>query len=414
MKFIAKPCRLMRCRDACRKSRKAIEIRARRAYNGTAPRGKKPRDITEMKHVLSFAKREPILLISALAALASCFFVPPDGAYLGYVDFRTLALLYALMLVVAGLRDAGAFACLAHASCRRAKSTRAMGVLLVALSFFSSMLITNDVALLTFVPFAVVLLGMTGRRSDLIHIVVLQTVAANLGSMLTPVGNPQNLYLYSRYELSAGDFFRITAPVWALSLALVLALCLLLPNEKLEVFFGEEPELDKKKLWVYLALFAVCLLTVFRILPWQAMLALVVAALLAFDRKLLLRADFMLLLTFVAFFVFSGNLARLPAVAELLRRALDGREYLTALLASQVVSNVPAALLLSGFTDNARALLLGVDVGGLGTPIASLASLISLKLYSRTTDAHTGKYLAEFTLVNVVLLLALSAAALLL
>lgn len=366
-----------------------------------------------MASVLSFAKREPILLISALAALVSCFFVPPDGAYLGYIDFRTLALLYALMLVVAGLRDAGAFARLAHAACRRAKSTRAMGVLLVALSFFSSMLITNDVALLTFVPFAVVLLGMTGRQSDLIHIVVLQTAAANLGSMLTPVGNPQNLYLYSRYDLSAGEFFGITAPVWGLSLMLVLALCLLLPNEKLDAFLGEEPELNRKKLWLHLMLFAVCLLTVFRVLTWPVMLAIVAAALLVFDRRLLLRADFLLLLTFVAFFIFSGNLARLPAVAALLRRALSGREYLTALLASQVVSNVPAALLLSGFTDNARALLLGVDVGGLGTPIASLASLISLKLYSRTSGAHTGKYLAEFTLVNLALLLLLSAAVLL-
>jgi len=355
------------------------------------------------------------LTLASLCALASCFLVPPDAAYLGYIDFRTLSLLYALMLVVSGLRGAGVFAHLAHLVCARAKSTRAMGALLVALSFFSSMLITNDVALLTFVPFAVVLLGMTGRKSDLITIVVLQTVAANLGSMLTPVGNPQNLYLYSYYHLTAGDFFRITAPVWALSLLFSLALCLLLPNEPLDPFLGEEPGLDRRALAVHLALFAVCLLAVFRVIDWPLMLAAVVLALLVFDRALLLRgADFMLLLTFVAFFVFSGNLARLDAVSRLLRAALNGREYLTALLASQVVSNVPAALLLSGFTDNARALILGVDVGGLGTPIASLASLISLKLYSRTGGARTGRYLTVFTLVNLALLLLLSAAALLL
>ena len=363
-----------------------------------------------MKKVLDFARREPILLIAAAAALVSCCFVPPDAAYLGYIDCRTLALLYALMLVVAGMRDAGAFARLAHAACARAKNTRAMGVLLVALSFFSSMLITNDVALLTFVPFAVVLLGMTGRQGDLIRVVVLQTAAANLGSMLTPVGNPQNLYLYSYYDLSAGAFFRITAPVWGLSLALVLALCLLLPNEKLDVFLGEEPELDKKKLWLYLALFAVCLLAVFRVIGWPVMLAVVVSALLLFERRRLLDADFLLLLTFVAFFIFAGNLARLETVERLVRAALDGREYVTTLLASQIISNVPAALLLAGFTDNARELLLGVDIGGLGTPIASLASLISLKLYSRTRNARTGRYLAEFTLVNVLLLLLLSAA----
>ena len=360
--------------------------------------------------VLSFCKREPILLISALAAIVSCFLVPPDRAYLGYVDFRTLALLYSLMLVVAGLRSAGAFEQLAHVVCTRANSTRGMGMLLVLLSFFSSMLITNDVARLTFVPFAVVRLGMTGRRQDLILVVVLQTVAANLGSMLTPVGNPQNLYLYSYYDFTAGAFFRVTAPVWGLALALVLALCLLLPRAALNVSFGEEPGLDRKKLWLYLALFAVCLLAVFRLIPWPLMLAIVAAALLLLDRRMLLNADFMLLLTFVAFFVFAGNLARLEAVDALLRRLLEGREYLTALLASQVISNVPAALLLSGFTDNARALLLGVDIGGLGTPIASLASLISLKLYSQTREAHTGRYLLVFTLLNLLLLACLSMA----
>ena len=269
-------------------------------------------------------------------------------------------------------------------------------------------------ALLTFVPFAVVLLGMTGRSQDLILIVVLQTVAANLGSMLTPVGNPQNLYLYSCYEIPAAAFFRITAPVWTVSLALVLALCLLIPRAENHAFLGEEPGMDQTKLRLYLALFAVCLLSVFRLIAWPVMLFIVVAALLVFDRKMLLCADFMLLLTFVAFFVFAGNLARLDAVDRLLRSLLAGREYLTALLASQIISNVPAALLLSGFTDNVRELLLGVDIGGLGTPIASLASLISLKLYSRTRGANTGKYLLVFTLVNLLALAVLSCARLLL
>ena len=363
-----------------------------------------------MKQALAFVRREPILTVAALAALASCFFVPPDAGYLHYIDFRTLALLYALMVVVAGLRAAGALEALAHAVCVRAKSTRAMGALLVALSFFSSMLITNDVALLTFVPFAVVLLGMTGRGQDLIRVVVLQTVAANLGSMLTPVGNPQNLYLYSYYGFTAGAFFRVTLPVWALSLALLLLLCLLLPRQTLRVALGEAPGMDAKKLWLYLALFAVCLLAVLRVIAWSVMLAALVAALLVFDRKRLLGADFLLLLTFAAFFVFAGNLARLPAVDRLLRALLRGREYLTALLASQVISNVPAALLLSGFTDEGRALLLGVDVGGLGTPIASLASLIGMKLYSRSENARLGRFLLEFTVVNVSLLLLLSAA----
>ena len=363
-----------------------------------------------MSTIRSFIRREPVLLIAALAAAVSCFFVPPDAAYSGYIDFRTLALLYCLMTVVAGLRQAGLFAHLAHTLCLRAGSVRTMGFLLVGMCFFSSLLITNDVALLTFVPFAVVVLGMAERRDALIRIVVLQTVAANLGSMLTPVGNPQNLYLYSYYDLSPAAFFSATLPIWALSLVLIFLCCLSLPRGKLEIFLGEEPGMDVRGVALHGALFVVCLLVVLRVISWPIMLAAVVAVLLVLDRKLLLKADFMLLLTFVAFFIFAGNLARVEIIDRLLRRLLGGREYWTSLLFSQVISNVPAALLLSGFTDRARELLLGVNVGGLGTPIASLASLISMKLYAHSDSAHPLRYLAEFTLVNVLLLLILSLA----
>lgn len=361
----------------------------------------------------SFVRREPVLLIAALAAMVSCFFVPPDAKYLGYLDLRTLSLLYCLMTVVAGLRQAGLFAHLAHSLCQRTSSLRALALLLVLLCFFSSMLITNDVALLTFVPFAVVVLGMADRKKELIHIVVLQTVAANLGSMLTPVGNPQNLFLYSYYDLSIGDFLRVTLPVWLLSLLLISVSCLLFDRSRMEIFLGEEPGIDRRGLILYLSLFVLCLTVVLRLLSWPVMLASLLAVLLIFDRRILLKADFMLLLTFVAFFIFAGNLARIDAVSALLRRLLAGREYPMTLLTSQIISNVPAALLLSGFTDQSRALLLGVNIGGLGTPIASLASLISMKLYSHSDHAHTGRYLLEFTAVNLVLLLILSLAQLL-
>ncbi|MBQ3481178.1 MAG: citrate transporter [Oscillospiraceae bacterium] len=367
-----------------------------------------------MSTIRSFIRREPVLLIAALAAAVSCFFVPPDARYLGYIDFRTLALLYCLMTVVAGLRQAGLFAHLAHTLCLKVSGVRAMGLLLVGLCFFSSMLITNDVALLTFVPFAVVVLGMAERRDALIRIVVLQTVAANLGSMLTPVGNPQNLYLYSFYDLSPAAFFGATLPIWALSLLLVGLCCLSLPRDALEVFLGEEPGMDRRGVALHGALFLVCLLVVLRVIDWPLMLACVVAVLLVLDRRLLIRADFMLLLTFVAFFIFAGNLARVDAVDRLLRRLLAGREYWVSLLFSQVISNVPAALLLSGFTDRARDLLLGVNIGGLGTPIASLASLIGMKLYAHSESAHPLRFLAEFSFFNLLLLLILSFARLLL
>ncbi len=361
-----------------------------------------------MFSIRSFFKREPVFAISALAAIISCFFVPPDAGYLSYIDFRTLALLYALMTVVAGLQKAGIFAAFAQALGARAKNTRSIGVILVCLCFFCSMLITNDVALLTFVPFAVIVLSLAGRRDALIRIVVLQTVAANLGSMLTPIGNPQNLYLYSYYNFTFAGFLAVTFPVWALSLFLLLGGCFSLPASSIRELPKEHPAMNYRLLCIYLILFAVCLLTVLRLLPWPVMLLAVLIILLIFDRKSLLQADFILLLTFVAFFIFAGNLARIKVVDQLLKGLLSGREYVTSLLASQIISNVPAALLLSGFTENAKALLLGVNIGGLGTPIASLASLISLKLYSQTENSRPGRFLLEFTVVNLLLLTVLS------
>lgn len=357
-----------------------------------------------MSRVKDFVKQELTLCAALAAALISCFFVPPDGAYWGYLDFRTLALLYCLMVVVAGLRHAGAFTVLAHRLCTKAASVRAMGLTLVLLCFFSAMLITNDVALLTFVPFAVVVLGMAHQEKELIWVVVLQTVAANLGSVLTPVGNPQNLYLYSHYDLSMADFLSAAGPLWLLSLLAVLLLSLRLPCDRVNVFLGEAPEMDKKGLALYLALFLLCLMVVLRVLRWQWMLGILVLALLLLDRRRLLKADFLLLLTFVCFFVFSGNLSRIGAVEALLHRLLAGRELLTAAFTSQVISNVPSALLLSGFTDAWRELLLGVNIGGLGTPVASLASLISLKLYSHSQHADSGRFLARFSAVNFGLL----------
>lgn len=367
-----------------------------------------------MSKVLQFIRKEIVLCVSALAAIISCFFVPPDAAYLGYCDLRTLALLFSLMVVVAEIRKAGAFSKLAHVLCSRSGNVRLLSVILVLLSFFSAMFITNDVALLTFVPFAVTVLTLAGKGRYLIRTVVLQTVAANLGSILTPVGNPQNIYIQSYYGIGTGEFLRITAPVWIASLVLIGLLLLTVKREPVSVELADTTPLQTKKLITGVALFAVCLLTVVKVLPWPVMLLLVVAALLILDRKTLLDADFFLLLTFVCFFIFSGNLARMETVNRFLRSILLGREYFVSLAASQVISNVPAALLLSGFTDQARSLLLGVNVGGLGTPIASLASLIGLKLYSKAESASTGRFLLEFTVINVLLLIALSALVLLL
>ena len=361
-----------------------------------------------MNKIKAFIKGETVFCIALAAAAVSCFFVPLDAAYIGYIDFRTLALLYCLMLVVGGLGKTGLYRFLAYELCHVSANVRMLGTALVGLCFVSSMLITNDVALITFVPFSVMVLGMADAEDALIPVVVLQTVAANLGSMLTPVGNPQNLYLYSYFGFGIADFLKISLPVWLLSAALLFLFCRRLKTQKLSIELEKIWHLNKAPFRVYIPLFVLCLLVVFRVLPWQLMLAVTVAVLLFYDRELLKTADYVLLLTFVCFFVFSGNLARIDSISALIRSVMAGREYLISVLTSQVISNVPAAILLSGFTDNAKALLLGVDIGGLGTPVASLASLISYKLYAHSKGADGGRYMRAFFAVNFLLLVILS------
>ena len=265
------------------------------------------------------------------------------------------------------------------------------------------MFITNDVALITFVPFAVLLFSMAEQTSLLIPVIVLQTIAANLGSMLTPVGNPQNLYLYSAFSLSMGSFLLSMLPVSALSALLLLLAIFLLPNTALS--FSDDSDEQREassqetafppvgKLITFTGLFAVCLLCVLRLIPWQAMLLFIIIAVFFSDKTLFASVDYFLLLTFVAFFLFIGNMERIPAVSSCLTNVLEGRELLLGVLLSQGISNVP--------------LLYGVNIGGLGTLIASLASLISYRLYGNCSFARKGKYLKTFTAYNLIFLVIL-------
>ena len=355
-----------------------------------------------MKQLKSFIQKETVLCIAALCAVATMFLVPPDREYLHYIDWRVLCLLLCLMAVVAGFKSLGAFDWLTYQLLRRIKSGRVLGVTLVLLPFFCSMLVTNDVALIVFVPFTLALLDSLGCAGAMIPVIVLQTVAANLGSMATPVGNPQNLYLYAAYSLEVGEFFSVVLPLTLVSLiALAIAALPVLPRKLPEQNLKEAHILSAQRMGIYAALFVLCLLTVFRVVPYPVTTAVVVAALFAADRKLLKEIDFMLLLTFVCFFVVSENLGRVDAVRSFLQTLLSGSTLLTAVGASQVISNVPAAVLLSAFTEEWRELLAGVNIGGLGTPIASLASLITLKLYMRWPGAKVGRFLLVFTAANV-------------
>ena len=357
---------------------------------------------------LSLLRREPVLCAAAAAALLSMLAVPPSAAYLGYVDLRVLCLLFCLMAVVAGLQSCQLFSLMAQRLLAGRHNPRFVMTLLVLLPFFTSMLVTNDVSLITFVPFAILVLRIIGRSEYLIPVIVLQTVAANLGSMATPVGNPQNLFLYASYELSAGSFFGVTVPLTLLSLLGLLAACLFFPGGVIRVDFSQRCAItDRRRLGMYLLLFLLCLLTVFRVLPYGILTAVVALLLLAVDRPVLREVDYCLLLTFVCFFIFAGNIGAIAPVKSFLEALLDRSAVLSSILASQVISNVPAAVLLAGFTDDWQGLLVGTNLGGLGTLIASLASLISFKLYAALPEARPGRYLAVFTAVNLAGLLIL-------
>ena len=406
--------------------------------------------------VAGFFKRETVLGVALVLAAVSACFVPPGPGYMSYVDWDTLALLFGLMAVVKGFQGAGAFQFLGSRLLRRTGSTRTMLLVLVFLPFFFSMVITNDVSLITFVPFGLVVLRLAGQERLVIPLVVLQTLAANLGSMLTPMGNPQNLYLYTRYSLGFGELCGAMAPYVALSGLVLLGASLLqkaTPIPPVEVpaqlgspkrlalcclGFGHFCELllpyvlasalllavsilllkpapiaavdlsaglgKTRDLLCYGAGFGLCLLGVFKVLPAPVIALIAALFLLFYDRQVLAAIDYSLLGTFVAFFLFVGNISQLTAVQNFLASILEGRVELVSILTSQVISNVPAALLLSGFTSHWQGLIVGCNLGGLGTLIASMASLISYKLVAKEYPGLRGRYFGWFTLGNVVFL----------
>ena len=368
-----------------------------------------------MTKLKQFLKQETVLAVAAALAVVSAFFVRPDAAYLGYIDWRTLAILFSLMTVMAGLRRQGVFDRMGRALLALSGGTLQLVLVLVGLCFFGSMFITNDVALLTFVPFTFAVLDSMGgemRQKLALPVVCMQTVAANLGSMLTPIGNPQNLYLYGKSGMGMGAFVALMLPYSLASLVMLVAWAVLVcrgQRSRSGPFLESRQNAPSSRriIGMYGVLFVVCLLAVMRVLPYGAALAAVLLAALAADRDTMGGVDYSLLLTYVAFFIFIGNLGRIPAFSSWLQGIIAGREVLVSVLASQVTSNVPAALLLSGFTQNTQALIIGTNLGGLGTLIASMASLISYRQIAREEPEGKGKYFALFTLSNVVFLAAL-------
>ncbi|MBE6915712.1 MAG: citrate transporter [Ruminococcaceae bacterium] len=347
----------------------------------------------------TFFRRNTVMCIAFLAAVVTCFLVPPDAEYLGYFDVKTLTCLFCVLAVVCALKNINFFYLLARKIVKRFSTVRMCVTVLIFITYIGSMLIANDMALLTFLPLGFFVLDSTGKREHMALTFILQNIGANLGGMLTPFGNPQNLYLYTKFAIPNGAFFRIMAPPFAMAVVLIVICCFFFPNEKIEVR-GAPINLSGKRLMLYLALFALSIAIVFRGIPYGVGLVVIPLVLLFADRKALKMVDYPLLLTFVFFFIFSGNLARVPEVRQFFGSLLTKNPLIVSVLSCQVISNVPSAILLAQFTENYAPLLVGVNIGGVGTLISSLASLITFREYVAHNPGKTARYLALFHGVN--------------
>lgn len=361
--------------------------------------------------VLRFLKKNIVFCVAALAAVITCFFVPPDAEYLGYFDYRTLACLFLTLAVVCALRNIKFFTIVARRLVRISGNLRSLFLLLIAITFLGSMLIANDMALITFLPLGYFALSVTHQEGYMAYLFILQNISANLGGMLTPFGNPQNLYLYSYFNIPTGEFCAIMLPPFLLAITLLALCCLPVKSIRLTITDSFKERLSKKRTLLYLVLFALSLLIVFRIVPYLVGLLVITAVLLWADRDALLMVDYSLLGTFFFFFIFAGNLARIEAVNNLFAQLLAKDTLLVSVLSCQVISNVPTAILLSRFTGDYHSLLLGVNIGGTGTLIASLASLITFSEFRILYPGHSKQYFWMFTAINVGFLAVMTVAA---
>ena len=322
---------------------------------------------------IEFFKRETIFTISLILAIISCFFVPPNVNYLNYINWDTIILLLVIMVIVEILKNLSVFEMMVRKLLARVGNTRGLVLVLVFTCFFSSIFITNDVSLIIFVPFSILALRKVQRTDLIILTVSLQTIAANVGCMVLPIGAPHNIVMYTVSNIPFESFFLLLLPYIVVSVAFLAVLMLFAPKDDISLPAMGKIEVDRKD----------------------------------FAKRVLLGVDYYLLLTFIALFVLIGNLENIPFFNSLFTRWIAGNEVLWGILASQVISNVPAAILLSGFSTNYEAIIVGINIGGFGTLIASMANLISYKILARECNEFKIRYLVIFTVLNVVLLLVL-------
>ena len=362
----------------------------------------------KFKEIFKFIKKEVVLVIAISLAIISAIIVPPSKKYMDYIDFRTLAILFCLMTVTAGLKRQEVFEKMGQFLLLKTRNLFQLILVLIMLCFFSGMIITNDVALITFVPFTFVVFNMLReeqRKKLILPVICIQTIAANMGSMLTPLGNPQNLYLYGKSGMSLGRFCLIMLPYTVVSLALIILWTAFISHKvdrKIEKDWIkiENVNGDKKRIVMHFLMFILCLLVDYKYIFVITLLANII-----FDRKTLRNVDYSLLFTFIGFFIFVGNIRSITAFSNWINEIINGNEIMVAVLSSQIISNVPTALLLSGFTDKIRLLVIGTNIGGLGTLIASMASLISYRQIVRELPERKGEYFKLFTIANIVFLI---------
>ena len=358
------------------------------------------KQIRFIDRVLKFCKKNVVMLIALFAALITMIIVPIDKIYLDYFDYKTLSCLFCVLAVVCALKNINFFYMLAHKAVQLFKNAKISVLALVYITFLGSMLIANDMALLTILPLGFLVLTTTGKQKYMVFTFIMQNIAANLGGMLTPFGNPQNLYLYTKFNIPTMEFMGIMTPPFILSVVLItVCCCIFVKAEPLELE-DKKIEMSPARTIIYLVLFALSIIIVFRVIPYWIGLIAVPLVLLFMDRKALAQVDYPLLLTFVFFFIFSGNMARIDVVRNLFSSLLNKSTLLFSVLSCQVISNVPSAILLSQFTSNYTDLLVGVNIGGVGTLISSLASLITFREYVKHNPGKAGKYILQFSLFN--------------
>ncbi len=353
----------------------------------------------EKVKALRFVKKNIVFCIAAVAAIITCFFVPPDIKYLGYFDFKTLTCLFCVLAVVCALKNIRFFYMLAQRVVKCFKNAGMSILALVYITFIGPMLIDNDIALLTFLPLGYFVLHTTNKEKYMAFTFIMQNIAANLGGMLTPFGNPQNLYLYTKYTIPNLEFMSIMAPPFLVSIAIITICCLFVKSEPMQIA-DDYTRLPFWRTTIYIALFILAIAIVFRGIPYWIGLVVIPLSLLFLDKDALKKVDYPLLLTFVFFFVFAGNMARIDVVQQFFSSLLEKNTLLVSVFSCQCISNVPSAILLSQFTGNYQDLLVGVNIGGVGTLIASLASLITFREYCNHNPGKTRYYIGLFSAFN--------------